>query len=247
MWYLYTFSLILPVELPGLLEASYPLITSQDILVMNSVLLTTVQGQQAVEGNTGGSSEVYFAWGKRRGKKDDNYCAKEGNVMSAQIHSCWTYVGLFENKSTLLNEQHLPFWGKHRANISRQWRPFTYLAGWHNKVAHATTFDVNNTSKRQLTVSLKLFTRKTVNVLGIRHQCQLQTYSLIQTLAPHAGGQPINPFIPMNCNCCAAKTPSLSQLYPLLRNACPNLWDLAMGNKPIAAALCYIMIPSLKR
>ncbi len=50
--YPYAFSLVLPVELPGPLEASYPPITSQDIVVINSVLLTTVRGRQAVEGNT---------------------------------------------------------------------------------------------------------------------------------------------------------------------------------------------------
>ncbi len=49
--YLYAFSLIPPVELFRPLEASYQLMTSQNILVINSVLLTTVQGRQAVEGN----------------------------------------------------------------------------------------------------------------------------------------------------------------------------------------------------
>ncbi len=50
--YLDAFSLTLPVELPETLEASYQLIMSQDILVINSVLLTMVRGRQAVEGNT---------------------------------------------------------------------------------------------------------------------------------------------------------------------------------------------------
>ncbi len=50
--YLHVFLLIHPAEVPRPLESSYQLITSKDILVIHSVLLTAVRGQQAVGGNT---------------------------------------------------------------------------------------------------------------------------------------------------------------------------------------------------